>query len=227
MQNFRSREGYTLVELMSVVGIAGILAVLAIGALRGYARHEDTRRSAQSIANVLTRARSEAVASGRMTFVIFGEPIDGSIPFESNQTAALVIDQNDNQKIDLPDDAVTPIFAGPGISPEVTTYGARGQTAMKATKLPGLDQSRQIAVGDDMTKLTAGSSFPIDVDKGVPIVAFAPQGSPVSTADTSNWGVGAGGMYVTDNDELLVAVIVQPMGEVRTMTFDNGSDSWK
>jgi prepilin-type N-terminal cleavage/methylation domain-containing protein len=226
MQNFRRDAGFTVVELMTVVGIAGVLATIAISSLRSYARHEDTRRAAQSVAGTLNRARSEAVASGRMTFVVFGEPADGTIAFETNQVAAIVVDQDDDQAISAAD-AVSAVFPPSGINPEVTKYGDRGDTVLKTAKLPPLDESRQINPGDDMTKLTGGSSLPIDPAKAVPIVAFAPQGSPVSTIDVNNWGVGAGGMYLTDNDELLIGVIVQPLGDVRVVTYDPAATDWK
>ncbi len=226
MQNFRSHAGYSLVEMMTVVGIAGILATVAVASLRGYARHEDTRRAAQSVANTLTRARSEAVASGRMTFVVFGKPADGAFAWEDNQIAAIVVDQDDDQAISGAD-AVTPIFPPSGLNPEITKYGDRGDTVLKDAKLPALDESQQINAGDDMTKLVDGSSLPWDVGKNAPVVAFAPQGSPVSTVDVANWGVGAGGMYLTDNDELLIGVIVQPLGEVKIVTYDAAGQAWR
>jgi prepilin-type N-terminal cleavage/methylation domain-containing protein len=236
MQNFRRHAGFTLIEMLTVVAIIGILAMLSFSAMRGYSRHEDTRRAALSIAGLLTKARTEATSGGRMTFVLFAEPAGGFAPFAPGQYAALVVDQDDDKKVSAAD-AVTPIFLPNGISPEVSGYGAHGETTMKATALPDDDQSFQVLDGD-LTGLTDGTTFPVDPILGVPVAAFGPQGSPVTIAPNvpahalagatpTDLGIGAGAVYFTDNDQMLVAVVVSPLGDVHTMAFDNSSDKWK
>jgi prepilin-type N-terminal cleavage/methylation domain-containing protein len=225
MQKFHSQAGLTLIELVTVLAIVGIVSSLGLVALRGYNRHEDTRRAATTVAGLLTRARSEAIAGGRMTFVLFGEPTDGSLAFDPGQYAAFVIDEDGDGKVGAAD-AVTKVFLPTGINPDVTSYGAHGLTALKTTALPDADESQQVPVGD-LTALNAGTTIPIDPTLGVPVVAFSPQGSPVTIASPSNWGSGAGGVYLTDNDKMVLAVLVQPLGDVRTMAFDTGSGQWK
>jgi prepilin-type N-terminal cleavage/methylation domain-containing protein len=226
MQTFRAQQGFTLIELMTVVAVAGFLAVWGIASLRSYARHEDTRKAATAMAGVFSQARAEAVAGGRMTFVLLAEPSDGSVPaFVPGQYGAYVIDQNGDGKIDA-GDAVTPLFLPPGLSPDVTIYGAEGLNALQTATIPGIDES-QAVTGGNMTALVDGTTIPVDPTANVPVVAFAPQGAPVTPAAPTNWGAGSGGVYVTDNDKMLIAVVVQPLGDVKTLLWDQGAGQWK
>ncbi|MFI5314884.1 MAG: Tfp pilus assembly protein FimT/FimU [Myxococcota bacterium] len=225
MQKFRSESGYTLIEIMTVVGITGIMATLGVVSMRNYSRHEDTRRAAVSVAGVLTQARAEAMAGGRMTFVLFAAPTDGSLAFDPGQFAAVVIDEDGDGKIGAAD-AVTQFFLPAGINQDVTSYGAHGDTSLKTTPLPPTDESQAVMTGD-MTALVDGTTVPVDPTLGVPVIAFSPQGTPVTIDAPTNWGGGAGGVYLTDNDQMLFAVVVQPLGDVKTLAWDLRSQSWR
>ena len=80
--------------------------------------------------NVLTKARSEALSSGRMTFVLFA-PTHGidAVTWQAGQYAALVVDQNDTKQIDTlarPARRGDPIFLPNGLNPDVIELrGAR------------------------------------------------------------------------------------------------------
>jgi prepilin-type N-terminal cleavage/methylation domain-containing protein len=226
-QIFRGRGGYTIIELMTVIAIVGIMSAIGIAALKGYTKHEDTRKAALSVAGLLTKARTTAMATGHMTFVVFGEPTDGSAPFVAGQYAALVTDNNDSKAIDdLPDpaDTITPIFLPAGINQDVTIYGAHGDTGMKNTPLPSIDEH---AAGGKLINLVDGTTFPVDGTVGVPVVAFSAQGSAVTLAPPHDWGTGAGGIYLTDSDQMVFGIVVQPLGDVRTLAFDDHDGTWK
>jgi len=225
MQSFRARQGFSLLELMTVVAIAGFISIWGIASLRSYSKHEDTRRAASSVAGWLSKARSEAMSGGRMTFVVFAPPGNGTVPFEPGQYAAMVIDEDGDGTIG-PADAITPLYLPNGINTDVTIYGVEGQTKLKSTQLPPDDESQQVVAGN-MTNLTDGTSAPIDPGLGVPVIAFSPQGAPVAVATPTNWGTGAGGVYLTDNDDMLIGVVVLPLGDVHTLAWDSGSESWK
>ena len=62
---------------------------------------------------------------------------------------------------------------------------------------------------------------------GVPVVAFSPQGAAVAADTPAEWGTGAGGIYVTDNDDTVVAVLVMPLGSVKMQKLDPASGEWR
>ena len=63
VKNIFSQKGFTLVELLAIVGVLVILAGLGIPAFRNFERRSELDRTAESIANVLRLAQSKTVAS--------------------------------------------------------------------------------------------------------------------------------------------------------------------
>jgi hypothetical protein len=78
-----------------------------------------------------------------------------------------------------------------------------------------------------MSSLDDGMTLPKDPDFGVPMIVFSTRGTPVTLSAPDDWGAGAGAVYVTDNDEMLLAVVVEPLGTVHTMAFDEATQGWK
>jgi prepilin-type N-terminal cleavage/methylation domain-containing protein len=222
MQKFRSHAGFTLIEMMTVIAIVGFITAMGITSLRSYSRHEDTRKTAVTLANVLTQARSEARTSGRITYVVFNEPVNGLVAaFQPGQVAAM-FKINDLGLVD----EQRPFFGPSGNNPHVTRYGEEGSTELKTVPLPSVDESSTIPDGV-MASTVSGMTIPVDPDYGVPMIGFSPQGAAVTRLAPDNWGGGAGGVYVTDNDEMLLAVVVQPLGDVKTLAYDEGAGQWR
>jgi hypothetical protein len=73
--------------------------------------------------------------------------------------------------------------------------------------------------GGGSAELTNGASFPNSESEGVPAVAFNEQGIPVSLDSPSEWGSGAGAVYLTDGDSALYAASVSPLGEVSEVRY--------
>ena len=67
----------------------------------------------------------------------------------------------------------------------------------------------------------------MSADLGVSVVAFSPQGAPVAPDTPAEWGTGAGGIYLTDNKDMVLGVFVMPLGSVKVQRLELGSGEWK
>jgi prepilin-type N-terminal cleavage/methylation domain-containing protein len=224
MQRFHAKHGFTMLELMITVALMGIILSIAMPQLKGYMKREDARRAATDVATVLSQARSQAMSSGRMTFVMFGQPTNGIDPFEDGQIAAVVTDTDYDSHV-TEADPVSPVFLPNGINSDISMYGVNG-TPLGSLNIPDEDESRFVPTSD-LASLPNGTTLPIDPVLGVPVIGFTPQGSPVRSDTPTDFGSGAGGVYLTDNDGMVLAVIVRPMGEIRTMVLDSGTERWR
>ena len=224
MKTLHDRQGFTLLELITVVAIMGICAAIAIPAMTSYKRKEDTRQAATTVSGMITNARARAIASGRMTFLLLAEPIDGSVPFQPGQIAALVMDDDGDNAVTAADTA-QPIFPTVGMNPSISYYGLNG-TPYGTVLVPADDLSESepaVALG----AVLDGSTLPNSTPLGVPVVAFSPQGAAVAADTPAEWGTGAGGIYITDNDNTVLAVLVGPLGSVKMQKLDPASGEWR
>ncbi len=72
-----------------------------------------------------------------------------------------------------------------------------------------------------------GATFPIDEESGRPVIAFSERGIPVDPSNPTNWGGGAGAIYLTDGENTVYAAVVQPLGNVQLRVFDNVKGEWR
>jgi Tfp pilus assembly protein FimT len=93
----------------------------------------------------------------------------------------------------------------------------------EVTEVLGLTSPRETVLETAVN----GSTFPTDEVSGLPVVAFSERGIPVDPADSSTWGSGAGGIYVTDGERAVFAAIVEPLGSVQIRRYDAASNEWR
>jgi prepilin-type N-terminal cleavage/methylation domain-containing protein len=225
MKIFRDRTGFTIIELMIVVAIIGFVTAMAIPSMRAYQRKEATRGTAQKVSGVVTDARSQAMANGRMTFLLLGEPTNGLFPFEEGQFASVVTDANGNSALDETDTA-SPVYLAEITAQKVESYDADSSSYQGSLFIPDEDLSERVPISK-LNDLQDGTTFPMADGVGVPAVAFSPQGAPVGVNTPDQWGTGAGGIYLTDDESMVLAVLVMPLGEVKIKSLDAASGEWK
>ena len=225
MHRLRERDGWTLIEILTILAIVGVMSTMAVASLRGYSRREDIRRAARSVASLLETARSEAITTGRMTWVVFKEPVNGvAAPFADGQFAALIRDA-DNDLQPTAADSVTVINLPPGPSGDTYLYDV-SKAPYGGVTLPTMDESKDIPDGT-LANTVDGTTFNVDLFLQVPTVGFSPQGFPVKVQGALDPGSGSGAVYLSDNDAAVVAILVQPLGQVRTLVWDNATGKWK
>ena len=223
MKRFHDRQGFTLLELMTVVAIMGIVVALAIPAMTSYKRKEDTRRAAVAVSGMVSNARTRAIATGRMTFLLLAEPTNGVAPFAPGQIAALVSDDDGDNRATVAD-SVLPIFPDPGMSPSVSLYGLL--STPHASLVISAEDVSGTEAGVDLGSLADGTTLPDSAELGVPVAAFSPQGAAVAIDTPAEWGTGAGGIYLTDNDNTVLVVLVMPLGSVKLQRLDVARGEW-
>ena len=102
-----NKRGFTLVEIMVIVGILGLMAAIAVPSFNGYMRANRIDVTADQIASDLALARSMAVSEGRvMRFV--GEA-DGYVISDPG-SGRIIRDREFNGAIQLQLDVTVNIF---------------------------------------------------------------------------------------------------------------------
>ncbi len=74
----RRRAGFTLVEMLTVMGIIVLLLVATLPALRGLNQSESRRGAIGNLLGVLDQARMMAISNGLATYVVFACPANAS-----------------------------------------------------------------------------------------------------------------------------------------------------
>jgi prepilin-type N-terminal cleavage/methylation domain-containing protein len=217
------RRGFTMIEVMVVVGIIAIFAALAVPSWRQYQANLQLRAAARSVTNAFAYARAHALATGNRHVVVFavdpGNPNDvcgnALVDVQGNPVPFVVFeDLNadccfDAGELRLSERAV------PGVSWGVTPAPPAGPPS-----------SPQDAGGGDYS---TGSSFAEPDGSDAAWVSFGPDGIPVAFNTACNLGTtgtGAGAVYLT-NGSRNYAIVLNPLGTGNVERFDAAQNQWE
>jgi type II secretion system protein H len=87
LQAGRRGSGFTLLELMMVVGIIGLVVAMGVPAMLSVTHEEPLRKAVNDTLEICTHARAEAILSGKITQVTF-HPLTRQIQFTGSKSSA-------------------------------------------------------------------------------------------------------------------------------------------
>jgi prepilin-type N-terminal cleavage/methylation domain-containing protein len=109
-----SNRGFTLIEIMVVVGIMGLIAAIGIPNIYQLARKEGMRRAVSDVTEVCSNARAQAILKGRQVDVVF-HPVDRRFEIGSGTAPAAAGSDTGEAK---PPPATAPGTGTAGVIPE-------------------------------------------------------------------------------------------------------------
>ena len=242
--------GFTLIELVTVCAIIGVLALLAYPNMVRFKEQQQTKAGATQMAGLLDEARSRATTEATPYLVYFNETTvdaDG----RCGPAATLVRDSDRTYSVTAGDD-VRDVALPEGGCERVKQYGAAASASLGGLLLPvedlstralellggvsssgsgssgsGISGSGSASVTKVADAVVNGATFPIDPASGRPVVAFSERGIPVDPENPTNWGSGAGAIYITDGRSTVYAALVQPLGSVQLRVYDHVTGAWR
>ncbi len=216
--------GFTLIEVVIVVGIIGIVTATAVPSMSRYFENGRGRAAARSVADAFTIARAQAIRTGNNHVVFFaiggaGDTAGTALQNEAGDPVPILVlndgspgSANQNCRIDAGE--------------EIVTFNAERGVGWGFNK-PAANQTPPDEL--DLTIPAAGSSFRTpDRSALVTWVQFRPDGVPVAidnTCSPGRLGTGGGTIYLwTSNRDF--AITLAPLGGVRVHTWNVGGGTW-
>jgi len=229
-RNHPRGRGFSLVELMVILGIVSALILVGAPYLRDAARHTRLKAATRDLAGALHYARAQAIRTRTNHVVMFGTTPNGN-PLPA--AAIILTDTDADGEIDIGETVqFVPRDAGrefQGI-PRTTGYGKTAAVGVPA------DAPDPLNVFNGATDAVA--SFQSPAGDNVNQIVFPPDGIP-RTYDTGppfdlgTVGSGAGAIYLTNGDPATgapgrdYAIVLQALGGVRVTQWDPIAGAWQ
>jgi type II secretory pathway pseudopilin PulG len=206
----RAVAGFTLVEMCVLFGLIGALTAFAVPTFNAYQRRQDARTQAQHMSDTLAGARALAIKEGNPYLVLF--ETDGSVT---------VIDDDDGDFQTDGGELVRTIPLPPGHE----GVGPWQTGAPAAAPVPEDVDAGYAAIPD------GGVTFPDDLVRAQPGIGFNSQGFPIKLPEAlgdppGDPGTGSGSFYATDNDDVVYAATLLPLGGTRVRIFRPSIGDW-
>lgn len=216
--------GFTLVEIMVVVGIIGVMAAFGTPLFAQFFGDLRLKAAARDAADAFRIARVDAIRTGQRQLVLFSAAIAGNPPATDPAGTPLptdpatgapvpiviVQDDNDNCRIDAGEPQRS-ILAKQGVAWGSSVSGAN------------------VAPGDlGLVDHSSGSSFQAPGGGSTTWVLFGADGVPLGFDAACNVGAlgsGAGALYF-GNGRRDYAVVLSPLGSVRVHNWIEGMAQW-
>jgi len=216
MEHGRRANGFTLIEVMVVVGIIAVVATLAVLSLDDWMRHQRIKEAARGAADMFTVARAEAIRTGTNQIVFFGVPgatdTAGTdlVDKQGNWVPLLILNDGApataNCQIDN-DEVTRTVFPIDDVS-----WGVRKAT----TAAP--DDGQAAAFSPPQS---SGRTFADPDGNQVNWIVFRPDGIPVTMSfsagdcdEFGSTGSGSAALYLTNGDRDY-AVVLSALGGIR------------
>ncbi len=213
----RHQAGFTLIEIMVVVGLLAVLSVVALPALQQWQTNQRARSAIRSLGSTFAYARGEAIRTGNVHAVFFQADALGNtlLDVSGNAVPILILDDgrlasaNQNCQIDA-GEPIRAVAAEIGVSWGVTNATAR--------------------VGTDTGTgaIATGASFTDPAGNPATWVLFRPDGMPLqfnSACTLGPPGSGGGAVYITNGSRDYAAVLT-PLGAFRVHIWDDQTSNW-
>jgi len=224
------RRGFSLIELMVVIGIVTALVTVGAPYLRDAARHARLKAATRDLAGAIHYARAQAIRTQTNHIVMFGTtPGGNALP----APAIVLTDDDGDGQID-PGEAVLFVPRDPGREfqglPRTANYGKTSGVGVPD------DAPDPLGLFNDATDEIA--SFQDPAGNATNQLLFQPDGIPRTydpgpPFDLGNVGSGAGAIYVTNGNPDTgeqgrdYAIVVQALGGVRVSVWDPIEGAWQ
>ena len=218
------RAGFTLVEVMTVVGLISVVIAIAVPSVIEWRSHYEAKKAARSLADIFHVARTEALRTGDQQVVFFGNPgltDPGGNAVEVSGSWVPVLRLDDG----VPGTANCRIEPGE-TSAFIRPVGDLSWGVAKATAIVPSDSGgapfnpNPSWDGATFTKPDASkANWVMFRNDGIP-VAF--EGDATDCGTIGATGSGGGGLYMTDGKRDF-AVVLAPLGGVRLHLWRGGS----